>query len=200
MTKKVVIYARYSTDRQDEQSIGTQVDLCRQLAEQRGFTVIDTYQDSAVSGTSYRRRPGIQALLRRVKQGGVDVVLCLSTDRLSRDVGHTAEIAKTFDFRGVEFWTTDKGGRVDNLELSLRAVLSQEQVAQGRKRTREGMKTTIRNGKAAGGLAYGYRPKQVYDARGDRIPGLREINKAEAEIIRWIFIEYAKGRSLGLGL
>jgi hypothetical protein len=37
--------------------------------------------------------------------------------------------------------------------------------------------------------------KQAYDERGDRIPGLREIDEAEAEIIRWIFEEYARGRS-----
>ncbi len=57
------------------------------------------------------------------------------------------------------------------------------------------MRTTVQKGKAAGGLAYGYRVKQAYDERGDRIPGLREIDEAEAEIIRWIFEEYARGRS-----
>lgn len=53
----------------------------------------------------------------------------------------------------------------------------------------------VQKGKAAGGIAYGYRAKQAYDERGDRIPGLREIDEAEAQIIRWIFAEYAKGRS-----
>lgn len=68
-------------------------------------------------------------------------------------------------------------------------------VEQGRYRTREGMRTTVQKGKAAGGIAYGYRVKQAYDERGDRIPALREIDEAEARIIRWIYEEYAKGRS-----
>ncbi|MBY3102852.1 recombinase family protein [Rhizobium laguerreae] len=79
--------------------------------------------------------------------------------------------------------------------MNIGAVLSQEMVEQGRYRTREGMRTTVQKGKAAGGIAYGYRVKQAYDERGDRIPGLREIDEAEARIIRWIFEEYAKGRS-----
>ena len=68
-------------------------------------------------------------------------------------------------------------------------------IEQTRYRTREGMKTTVRKGKAAGGLAYGYRIKFEYDAKGDRVPGLREINEEEAEIVRWIYQQYVLGRS-----
>ncbi len=46
------------------------------------------------------------------------------------------------------------------------------------------MKSAVRKGKAAGGLSYGYRVAQQYDAKGDRIPGLREINPEQAAIIQ----------------
>jgi len=57
-------------------------------------------------------------------------------------------------------------------------------IEQTRYRTRKDMKTTVRKGKAAGGIAYGYRIKLEYDAKGDRVPGLHEINEEEAEILR----------------
>ncbi len=57
------------------------------------------------------------------------------------------------------------------------------------------MKTSVRKGRAAGGIAYGYRAKLVYDAKGNRIPGEREIDEEQAEIVRWIFEQYALGRS-----
>ncbi|POH33796.1 MULTISPECIES: recombinase family protein [Sinorhizobium] len=186
---------RTLTDRQDEQSIETQIERCQATIDQHGWHLVETYQDSAVSGTSYKRRPGIQQLLRRVEHGGIDIVLCLSTDRLSRDVAHSAQIGKKLSYHDVELWTARANARISDIEMNIGAVLSQEMVEQGRYRTREGMRTTVQKGKAAGGIAYGYRVKQAYDERGDRIPGLREIDEAEARIIRWIFEEYAKGRS-----
>ena len=195
MSKNVIVYARYSTDRQDEQSIETQIERCKALIDQRGWNLASTYQDSAVSGTSYKRRPGIQQLLRHVERGRIDTVLCLSADRLSRDVAHTAQIAKKLAYHDVELWTAKANARISDIEMHIGAVLSQEMVEQGRYRTREGMRTTVQKGKAAGGLAYGYRVRHAYDERGDRIPGLREIKDTEAQIIRWIFEEYAKGRS-----
>ncbi|MFD1330370.1 recombinase family protein [Mycoplana ramosa] len=195
MSKNVIVYARYSTDRQDEQSIETQLARCQAVIDQHGWQLVETYHDSAVSGTSYKRRPGIQQLLRRVERGGIDIVLCLSTDRLSRDVAHSAQIGKKLSYHDVELWTARANARISDIEMNIGAVLSQETVEQGRYRTREGMRTTVQKGKAAGGIAYGYRVKQAYDERGDRIPGLREIDEAKARIIIWIFEEYAKGRS-----
>ena len=43
-------------------------------------------------------------------------------------------------------------------------------IEQTRYRTREGMKTFVKKGRAAGGIAYENRTKPVYDAKGNRIP------------------------------
>ena len=51
------IYARYSSDRQRDASIEDQIEVCRRYADQRGWTVIDTYDDRAISGAS-TARPG----------------------------------------------------------------------------------------------------------------------------------------------
>lgn len=195
MTKNVVFYARYSTDRQNEQSIETQMELGQKMVTANGWNMVETFKDSGVSGTRLKTRPGIQALLRRIEHKDIDIVLCFSVDRISRDMEHSAGILKTLRFNDIELWTVTGSAPIKDMEVSIRSVLSHEQIEDGRIKTREGMKQTIRKGKAAGGLAYGYRIKLEYDVKGERIPGLREIDEQEAEIVRWIFEQYAKGQS-----
>ena len=50
-----VIYARYSSDRQTEQSIEGQIRFCTQYAQQHGYNVIKHYVDRAISGTTDSR-------------------------------------------------------------------------------------------------------------------------------------------------
>ncbi|OAP44536.1 hypothetical protein AU381_12420 [Sinorhizobium glycinis] len=55
-------------------------------------------------------------------------------------------------------------------------------VEQMRYRTRKGVRTATRKAEIAGGLSYGYRLKAEYDASGNRIRGLREIDGDAAEV------------------
>ncbi|WP_183800893.1 recombinase family protein [Mycoplana azooxidifex] len=52
--QKRPFYARYSTERQNEVSIETQIELGRDFIESRGWKLIDVFTDHAVSGTSSR--------------------------------------------------------------------------------------------------------------------------------------------------
>ncbi len=81
---RVALYARYSSDNQREASIEDQLRLCRLHAERQGWTIVDSYQDRAVSGASLIRT-GIQALLGDALRGRFDVVLAEALDRISRD-------------------------------------------------------------------------------------------------------------------
>ncbi|GGG20824.1 hypothetical protein GCM10010924_57800 [Rhizobium wenxiniae] len=195
MTKNVLFYARYSTDRQNEVSIETQVELGGKFVADKGWKLVETYADSAISGTSFTSRPGIQKLLAHVKRERIDVVLCVTVDRLSRDVEHSSKILKELNYHDTAIWTVQAGQEISHIELHMRSTLSHELVEQIRYRTREGMKTAARKGKATTRLCYGYRLGQQRDANGDRIRGLREIEPAEAEIVRWIFEQYANGVS-----
>jgi hypothetical protein len=84
---------------------------------------------------------------------------------------------------------------VNDMELALRAVLSHELVEQIRHRTREGMKTAVRQGKASTCLAHGYMLFHARDANGDRITGLRDMDSDKAKNVRRIFKMYAGGMS-----
>lgn len=49
-SKIAVIYARYSSERQYEQSIEGQLRVINQFAEKKGYTIIDAYIDRAMNG------------------------------------------------------------------------------------------------------------------------------------------------------
>ena len=52
---RAVIYARYSSSSQREESIEGQVKDCTAYAERNGYTVIKKYIDRAISGTTDNR-------------------------------------------------------------------------------------------------------------------------------------------------
>ena len=53
--KTAVIYARYSSDSESEQSIEGQIHVCKDYAEKNDIIVIDTYIDRAMTGTNDNR-------------------------------------------------------------------------------------------------------------------------------------------------
>ena len=57
-----VIYARYSSDKQNEQSIDGQLRYCREYAERMGYAVVGEYVDRAMSGTK-DNRPEFQRMI-----------------------------------------------------------------------------------------------------------------------------------------
>lgn len=193
--KRVVLYARYSTDQQNPASIETQLDLGKEFVLRQGWDLADTFVDAGVSGSSFETRPGLQAALARSSTGAYDVFLCLTLDRLSRDLEHSARILKILQFHDVELWTVHGAAAVSSMELGLRAVLSQEVLEQVRYRTREGMKTVAKHGRVPGGICYGYRVRREFDDSGEPVRGLRSIDIAEAATIVWIFERYADGMS-----
>src|SRR5215472_5489920 len=62
-------------------------------------------------------------------------------------------------------------------------------------KTRRGLRGRVEAGKAGGGLCYGYDVVKRIDANGQPIHGERQINGAEANIVRRIFHEFAAGKS-----
>lgn len=99
--KRVVLYARYSTDQQNPASIETQLYLAKEFVLRQGWHLADTFVDAGISGSSFETRPGLQAALTRSNAGAYDVFLCLTLDRLSRDLEHSARILKILQFHDV---------------------------------------------------------------------------------------------------
>lgn len=83
--KTAVIYARYSSERQNEQSIESQLRVCNEYAQHNGLTVIDNYIDKAMTGTN-DNRPSFQRMLSdSEKSKAWDIVLVYAIDRFGRN-------------------------------------------------------------------------------------------------------------------
>ena len=79
-----VIYARYSSDRQREESIEGQLRECTDYAMKNNLTLLGTYVDRALSART-ADRPDFQRMIADSAKGLFDVVLVWKLDRFSRD-------------------------------------------------------------------------------------------------------------------
>lgn len=61
---RAAIYARFSSEKQREESIEDQVRVCREYAAREGYEIAAIYTDEARSGTNAERRPGFQRMVR----------------------------------------------------------------------------------------------------------------------------------------
>ncbi len=81
---KAVIYARYSSDNQREESIEGQIRECTAFAEKNGITILRHYIDRAFSAKT-DNRPEFQNMIKDSAQGLFDIVLVWKLDRFSRN-------------------------------------------------------------------------------------------------------------------
>ena len=185
---RAVIYARYSSNLQSEASIADQIEVCRRYAAERGWTIIRTYTDAAISGAS-RFRPAFQNLLEDAGRRLFDIVLCEAVDRLGRRLADTADLQDRLSFHGVKLFTPSLG-EVTPIHVAIMGMMAQMALKDLGEKTRRGQLGRVLKGKCAGGLAYGYRVVAGDDGRGDR-----EITLEEAETVRRIFREFVAGAS-----
>lgn len=190
---RAAIYARYSTDLQSQASIEDQVRLCQRLASQHGWSVIQTYTDARISGSSLLR-PGYQQMVSDARQRHVDVVLSEGLDRISRDQEHIAAFYKQMNFNGVSIVTVAEG-EISDLHIGLKGTMSSLFLKDLAQKTRRGLEGRVRKGKSAGGLTYGYSIQRGQHHDGTPITGERAINAVEADTVQRIFRDYSHGLS-----
>ena len=130
--RKAAIYARFSSDKQTEDSIEAQVRACREYAGSHGFSIVEIYSDEAVSGkgskTAQRRQ--YVNLEARLKEKGVQLIAT------AQDFGNTneAKIMRALMWSLSEYY-------IDNLASE----------------TRKGLRETALRAEHTGGVApFGY--------------------------------------------
>ncbi|ALC11509.1 recombinase family protein [Sphingopyxis sp. 113P3] len=191
---RAALYARFSSENQRDSSIEDQLRQCRERAEREGRTVVETYSDRAISGSSMIRA-GIQSLLADAQMGRFDIVLSEALDRISRDQEDVAAVFKRLRFAGIPIVTLSEG-EINELHVGLKGTMNALFIKDLAIKTHRGQRGRVENGKAGSGrAAYGYRVIHQLDANGEPIRGERAIVEKQAEIVRRIFREYASGRS-----
>ena len=99
--KTAVVYARYSSERQTEQSIEGQLRECNEYAMRNDIVIVDTYIDRAMTGTN-DNRTDFQRLLKDCSKRAWDYVLVYKLDRFSRNKYEMAMHRKTLRDNGIK--------------------------------------------------------------------------------------------------
>lgn len=80
----VVVYARYSSHNQNEQSIEGQLEVCRVYAKQNNYNIIKEYIDRATTGTN-DNRPQFLQMIEDSSEKNFEGVLVYKLDRFARN-------------------------------------------------------------------------------------------------------------------
>ena len=186
---RAAIYARFSSDLQDERSIADQVLLARDYADKRGLKVTSVYDDASVSGAFAINRPGFQRMMADAGAKKFEVVVTESLDRLSRGLADIAAFYERMAFLGVRIETL-ADGQVSEIHVGLKGTMASLFLKDLAQKTRRGQIGRVKAGRIPGGRSYGY--DVVRAGENDR--GRRVINSREGEIVRRIYAEYASGK------
>jgi site-specific DNA recombinase len=183
---RAAIYARYSSDRQKDRSVEDQIAFCRDVCAREGMAVISTFEDRSISAQGTITRAGFQAMMRAAEAKLFDCIVAEDMDRLFRDQADYHNARKHLDHIGVAIHTAS--GKVGKLDGALRALMSEMFIENLVLHTRRGLEGVIRDGRHAGGRAFGY-----HAVPGK--PGELEIVEEEAEVVRLIFADYISGKT-----
>ena len=102
MSKRAAIYVRVSTDKQ---TVENQVAALRQIAERRGWEIVEQYHDAGISGSKGRDgRPGLDQMLKDASRRKFDVIMAWAIDRLGRSLIDLLGTIQTLEACGVDLY------------------------------------------------------------------------------------------------
>lgn len=184
--KTAVIYARYSSDSQTEQSIEGQLRVCQQYAKNNDIVIVGTYIDRAMTGTN-DMRPDFQRMIKDSNKKQWDYVLVYKLDRFSRNKYETTIHKHTLSNNGVKVISamekipdTPEGIILESLLEGMNQYYS----AELSQKVLRGLNESYLKGNFTGGnQIYGY----------DVVDKKNVINENEASVVREIFTKFAQG-------
>ena len=187
---KAVIYARYSSHNQTEQSIEGQLHDAYRFAENNGITIVNEYIDRAMTGTK-DDRPAFQKMMRDAEKKQFMIVLVWKLDRFARNRYDSATYRALLRRSGVKVVSvmenisdTPEGIIMEGLLESMAEYYS----ASLSENIKRGINEMVRKGWFKGGpVAYGYIHRDHH-----LVP-----NPETVPIVKEIFERYADGEGPG---
>ena len=187
---KGVIYARYSSDSQREESIEGQIRENRAYAERNGIEIVGTYIDRAYSART-DRRPDFQRMIKDSAKKKFDVVIVWKLDRFARNRYDSAKYKAALKKNGVKVISAMEPISSDPSGILLESVLegnAEYYSAQLAENVTRGLRENVLQYKSTGGtLTMGY----VVDEQKHF-----QIDPLIAPIVLEIFTMYADGISM----
>ena len=182
-----VIYARYSSSGQREESIEGQIRECREQAKRLNLNVIGEYCDHALTGTS-DKRPEFQRMIKDAAKGQFTVVLVWKFDRFARNRYDSAIYKAKLKKYGVRVVSAKEGipdGPEGILLESMMEGYAEYYSANLSQNVKRGMYESALKLQTLGYTVYGLRKGA---------DGRFEIDPATAPVVRRIFEEYTAGK------
>ena len=195
---RYAIYARYSSEMQNEISLDDQEAVCRQMIADKGGVVVGVYKDSAKNGWSLDRE-GFQQMRSAAERGKFDACVMWKFDRLARDHNHAVVIKlllrreyglKLFCVEGFSEDDEDAGpygAMMEQLLAVFSAFYSRNLSTEAKRAKRQRAIRGEFNGSVP---PIGYDLVRVADGTEDRPAGLH-INPRQAAIVRRAFMMYS---------
>lgn len=181
-----VIYARYSSSGQREESIDGQLRECYSYAKKNNLNVIGEYTDKAKTGRS-DKRPDFQRMLRDSERGLFEAVIVWKIDRFARNRYDSALYKHKLKKNGVQIHYAKESIPMGPEGIILESVM--EGIAEYYS---DNLSQNVKRGN--------YDSALELKTLGQTVLGLRkgadgrfEIDPATAPIVRKIFEDYAAG-------
>lgn len=186
--KRLVAYARYSSDNQREESIDAQLRYINEYAAANNMIIIKTYIDRAMSG-KLDKRPEFLQMIMDSRKGIFEVVIVHKLNRFSRNQYDASKYKHKLQRNNVKLLSVLE--RLDDSPEStiMESLLMGMAEYESQNLAREVMKGTLENARAAkhnGGL-----PPLGYEV--DSKTQMYVINEETAPIIRLIYKSYIDG-------
>ncbi len=186
-----VIYARYSSDSQREESIEGQIRECTEYALRNDMNIVTTYIDRALSART-ADRPDFQRMIRDSEKGLFDVVLVYKLDRFSRDRYDSAHYKRILKKNGVRVISARENISTGPEGIILESMLegyAEYYSAELSEKIHRGQKENALKGRNnGGGIPLGY----VLNKATQKL----EIDPVTAPIVQELFKRYADGETL----
>ena len=189
---RVAAYCRVSTNLSEQlTSYETQVAVYTQkIAAEPEWVLAGIYADRGLSGTQAVRRPEFLRMIRDCDDGKIDVILCKSLSRFSRNtldaisyIRHLKELGVRIIFEKEEI---DTDSDYCEMLLTVLAAFAQEESRSISENLKRGMRMRMKLGHDRWVRVYGYEKTEE---------GTYQVVPEEAAVIRRIFDEYERGVS-----
>lgn len=193
-----VVYARFSSSRQQETSIEGQLSAAKKYAEAKGYTIIREYCDRAKTGTNDNRE-AFQQMLSDCAKKQFTVIIVWKVDRFGRnreEITFNKYRAKKNGVR-VEYVAENVVEGPEGVILeSVLEGMAEYYSLQLSQNVRRGLLEAAKKHHITGGnaISYGYRaaPDKTYEIEPKEAPVVKQIfdlyanGKTESEIIKWL--------------
>lgn len=191
--KSAAIYCRISKDARGEGlGVARQEQLCRDLADRKGWPVAKVYVDNDLSAYSGAPRPQYERMLEDLEAGTIDAVVVVDQDRLTRHPMELEGFIGLADRLGVPL--ANVSGDVDlstsdgRFRARIMGAVARQESEKKSERLRRQRDQHAKRGKFHGGIRrFGYEP----DGEGSLV-----VVEAEAKLIREAARRYLDGESL----